>query len=398
MIQQRIAEIMNPSPNRLSQINAQYDAVVRVTLARAIAECKSPIGVFSKMRGMFPSEVVLQEQGWALKCESLSDARPPEYHPELHALDYEWYFTNSTAHELNHEFASKSGLTICLGAPKVAVAAIQSSRRVVFIDKNPCVLSRFPVLGRSEEVHLMDAVDAGRLRLQADVVVFDSPWYFPDTIAWLLSASQLAKRGGSIVFALYPPLVRATANQERELILEIASSMGAVQIQEEALVYETPLFEREALDGSGLPCLSEWRRADVVRVTVGESLADIDFGLLPRPLIDGAWRSFIIGDQVVKVRSRSLKPDSHGQPKGLLRPIGANFLLGSVSVRAPQRELVDVWTSRNRVAASSEPRLLSLILRRLARGESLRQAVFPYVAAIPVEFEHQMHELLAMEA
>jgi len=398
MIQQRIAEITSPSPNRLAQISAEYDAMVRETLARAIAGCKSPIGVFAKMRGMFPAEVVLQEQGRALKSQTFSDSRSPEYHPELHALDYEWYFTNSTAHELNHEFASKSGLTICLGSPKVAAAAIHASRRVVFVDKNPCVLTRLPVLAKSEEVHLMDAADAGRLGLQADVVVFDPPWYFPDTIAWLLSASQLTKRGGSVVFALYPPLVRATAKLERELILEIASSMGPVQIQEEALVYETPLFERESLAGSGLPCLNEWRRSDLVRVTVGKPLVGTDFCLPRRPLIDGVWRSFVIGDQVVKVRSRSLRPDTNGQHDGLLRPIGANFLLESVSVRTPQRELVDVWTSRNRVAASSEPRLLSLILRRLARGESLSQAVSPYIAAIPVEFEHQMHDLLALEA
>jgi hypothetical protein len=234
--------------------------------------------------------------------------------------------------------------------------------------------------------------------MEADVVVFDSPWYLPDTIAWLFSASKLVKRGGSIVFALYPPLVRAKAKLERELILEIASLMGAVEIKEEALVYETPLFEQEALDGSGLHGLSEWRRADVVRVPVGKSLADTDLGLLRRPLIDGTWRSFVIGDQVVKVRSRSMGLERHRQLKGLLRPLGDTFLLESVSVGVPQRELVDVWTSRNRVAASSNPGLLCLILRRLARGESLRQAALPYSAAIPAEFEHRMHELLTMEA
>ena len=398
MIQQRIAELAHPSPDHLAQINAQYYAAVRDTLARALVESETPIGVFSRMRGMFPSEVLLQEHCWALSCEDLPGARPPMYHPELHALDYEWYFTNDTARDLSHEFGSKSGLTICLGAPKVAAAAIHASRRVVFIDKNPCVLTRFPILSRSEEVHLMDAIDAGRLGLRADVVVFDSPWYLPDMIGWLFAASKLVRLGGSVVFALYPPLVRATAHLERELVLEIASSMGAVQVQEDALVYETPLFEQEALNVSGLRCLREWRKADVVRVTVDKSLTDTHSGLLCRPSIDGAWRSFVIHDQVVKVRSRSLRLDSDGQHKGLIRPLGANFLLESVSVRSPQRELIDVWTSRNRVAASSETRLLSLILRRLARGESLQEAVLPYAAAISSEFEHQMHDLLASEA
>jgi len=244
----------------------------------------------------------------------------------------------------------------------------------------------------------MDATDAGRLGIQADIVVFDSPWYLPDTVAWLLAASKLVKRGGSIVFVLYPPLVRATAKLERELILEIASSMGEVEIQEDVLAYETPLFEQEALDGSGLHGLSEWRRADAVRVTVDKPFADSDLGLLRRPSIDGTWRSFVIGDQVVKVRSRPMRREGHTPPKALLRPLGANFLLESVSVGVPQRKLVDVWTSRNRAAASSDTRLLSLILRRLSRGESLRQAVRPYVAETPTEFERQMHDLLALEA
>lgn len=398
MILQRIMELAIPSPDRLTQINTQYNLAVRETLARAMAECESSIDVFPRMRGMFPAEVVLQEQGRTLNCENFSSIQQPAYHPELHALDYEWYFTNDTARELSHEFASKGGLTICLGAPKVAAATIHASRRVIFIDRNPCVLTRFPDLSKSEEVHLMDAIDAGRLRMQADTVVFDSPWYLPDTIAWLLSASQLVKRGGSIVFALYPSLVRPTAKLERELILEIASSMGQVQIQEESLVYETPLFEQEALNASGLHCLREWRRADVVCVTVGKSLMNTSSGMLPRPSIDGAWRSFVLDNQVVKVRSRPSRPKSDRQLKGLLTPVGASFLLGSVSVRAPQRETVDIWTSRNRVAASSDTRLLCLILRRLARGEPLRQALRSYTVAKPAEFEHQMLEFLALEA
>lgn len=397
MIHHRIAEIANPSADRLAKINAQYDLAVRETLMRALQEDESPIGIFSKMRGMFPSEVVLQEN-WALRPESISCAQPPSYHPELHALDYEWYFTNDTARGLSHAYTSKGGLTVCLGVPKVAAAAIHASRKVVFIDRNPCVLNRFPILSGSEEVHLMDATVAGRLRLQGDVVVFDSPWYLSDAIAWLSSASQLVKPGGSIVFALYPPLVRATAELERELILEVASSMGAVEVQEGVLVYETPLFEQEVLDGFGLPCLSEWRRGDLVRVTVGKSLDCTDLGSLRRPSIDGSWRSFLIADQVVKVRSQSMGRDSDGQRRGLLRPLGDSFLLGSVSVRAPQRKLVDVWTSRNRVGASSETRLLCLVLRRLAKGESLQEAVRSYRIADAAEFEQQMHELLAGEA
>ncbi len=397
MIQQRIAEITSPPPDQLNQLNTQYRAAVRETMARALAGCVPPLDVFSKMRGVFPSEVPLQEQDRDLKCGSSPDEEAPKYHPELHALEYEWYFTNDTARELSQEFASNNGLTVCLGAPKVASVAIHDSRRVVFIDRNPRVLNRFPELGRSEEVHLMDATDAGRLSIQADSLLFDSPWYLPDTIAWLFSASQLVKHGGSLVFALYPPLVRATAKLERDLILETASSIGSVQVVEDALAYETPLFEHEALNASGLGCLYKWRRADLVRITVRKALATPPPGLLCRPLIDGAWRSFVIGDQVVKVRRESTRRDTHGAIRRLLSPVGPNFLLRSVSVREPERAFIDVWTSRNRVAACPETRLLNPILRNLARGEPLRETIRSHRLRMPAGFEHQMHDFLALE-
>jgi hypothetical protein len=397
MIQQRIADITNPPPDQLSQLNTQYRVSIKETMVRALAACVSPLDVFSKMRGVFPPEVPFQEQGRDLKCESFSDEEAPKYHPELHPLEYEWYFTNDTARELSQEFASNNGLTVCLGAPKVASAAIHGSRRVVFIDRNPRVLNRFPDLNRSEEVHLMDATDAGRLRIQADAVLFDSPWYLPDTIAWLSSASQLVKNGGALVFALYPPLVRATAKLEREFILESASSIGTVQVLEDALSYETPLFEHEALNASGLGCLHKWRRADLVRVTVRKPLKTPPSGLLRRPLIDGTWSSFVIGDQVVKVRSQSTRHDAHGVLKGLLSPLEANFLLRSVSVREPERAFIDVWTSRNRVAVCPDTRLFNQVLRNLAKGKPLRETIRSQRAKMPTDFEHQMHELLALE-
>ncbi len=396
MIQQRVADIMNPSADRLAQINAQYRSAARETLAQALAGCESPAGVFSKMKGMFPSDVVLLENGQALKCENYSCSPAPEYHPELHALDYEWYFTTRTAHELSGEYGSRNGVTICLGAPKVAIAAIHQSRSVVLVDKNPCLLNRFPELGRSEEVHLMDAIDSGRLRLRADAVIFDAPWYLTDTMGWLFAASQLVRAGGSIIFALYPSLVRPSALLERELILDIASTIGSLEVHQEALVYETPLFEQEVLYGSGLPCMAEWRRGDLVCVTASKPLASLPPGLLYRPSIDGAWRSFVIGEQVVKVRKRLLRLRHSEQREDLLAPVGTSFLLDSVSVRAPQREIVDVWTSRNRAARSSNTSLVSLLLRRLARGESLPHAIGPYVSRIPGDFGDQLCELLAM--
>ena len=135
MIQRRIEEITNPSKENLVTIDEHYHVAVHEALARAAADSDQSISLFSKMKGMFPADVIRQPGAPLLTCGSTADAAPPEYHPELHALDYEWYFTNLTARQLSHEYASRNGTTICLGAPKVAAAALAESRRVISVDQ-----------------------------------------------------------------------------------------------------------------------------------------------------------------------------------------------------------------------------------------------------------------------
>ena len=243
----------------------------------------------------------------------------------------------------------------------------------------------------------MDALEAGRLRIQSDVVLFDAPWYLADVVGWLFAASQLVKLGGTIVFALYPPLLRPTSQLERNFLLDLASSIGSVRIEEDAIVYETPLFEQEALKSFGLPCVSEWRRADVVSVTLCNHGAYSLSHSFVRSSIDGDWISFVVDEQVVKVRSRPSLPPNCDRIKDILQPVGTNFLFSSVSARSAQRDCIDVWTSRNRVASSSNTDVLCHILGRLARGESLNRAVRAYASLLPMDCERQMREFLVME-
>ena len=216
---------------------------------------------FGLLNGVFPSVAANRPplQRFGLHNLRLRSNPVANYAPELHPLNFEWYFTSECAKSVAMEFSSKHGTTVFLGVPTSAVTAIELRRTVLLIDHNPLLLERFPVLLRASEIHIMDAANAVGIRPNADSVVFDAPWYFGDMLVWLIVASRLARKGGLIAFSLFPELVRPTARMERELILELAASIGPIQLVQNSLVYETPLFEREALSSAGIVA-GNWRR------------------------------------------------------------------------------------------------------------------------------------------
>lgn len=174
-------------------------------------------------------------------------------------------------------------------------------------------------------------------------MIFDSPWNLEETCAWFAIASRVVKRGGLIAFSLFPSLVRPAAESERQLILALIGRVGKFQVFEDALSYETPLFEREALNAAGVTSPCNWRRGDLVVVKVNASLPWKAFGTRSQAL-PSLWRTYVIRDQVVKVR----RVGKGRQRFGLLRPLpgASHFVYATVSARDPQRDEIDLWTSR----------------------------------------------------
>lgn len=368
-----------PNHGAPGQLEAPYCRAVNTLLTDLLSREILPRDIFPKMRGVFPADLIRYESDLKARCNRENvENEASEYNPQLHALAYEWYFTSDVASALSKEIVSRRGKTICLGVPTVALAAIKNSVNVVLVDQNSHVLNRFPEL-RQIEVHIMDAAEAGRLRVGADVVLFDSPWYLGDTLAWLLAAFRLVKQGGTIVFAMFPSLVRPAASSERELILELAESMGKVHVAEDALGYETPLFEIEALKACGLRSVGNWRRGDLViisdRKPIGRQRKMRSLHVpKSRQHADGLWTTFLVGSQTVKLRTSKAR-SAGSRRRSLLRPVDGGFVLPSVSVRNTRRREIDLWTSRNRVAGVTDFRLLSTILQQLEAGTSFNRII-----------------------
>lgn len=351
--------------DRIRRIGRQPDATIR--------------GVIRRSRGAFPT--LVYERLAALElAESLPDGSPTDVEapqslrdPELHPLDFEWYFTAETATEIATELADAGSPVLCLGAPTVAVTLANRGVPVTLVDRNELVETRFA--SRYDALEFVTSDIAAPLELDDEypVAFFDPPWYPEDTTTWLHRASTNVADGGRIYFVLFPPLTRPAAAAQRDAVLETAAGLGSVTITDGAVTYHTPSFEREVLRESAVPVVRDWRRGDLVRIDV-----ETPDGLSEPPSATGEpdWETFVANGQVVKVR----RPASSNTDE-VLSPIAGcdGYVLPSVSRRDARRREVDLWTSRNRVAAVGDRDAVTEALRKLetaAELDELRSASF----------------------
>lgn len=113
-----------------------------------------------RMRGAYPT--LLLERLFAYGLSHQITDRPwslatwTNHRPELHPLDFEWYFTRDCADSLVDFVSRRPGGTLCMGTPTVGERATQRSRTVSFVDHNRLLLRRFPKLTRNARFFLSD--------------------------------------------------------------------------------------------------------------------------------------------------------------------------------------------------------------------------------------------------
>ena len=295
-------------------------------------------------------------------------APPPSssWSPELHARDFEWYFTPECADALARRAMRFGRRVLCLGTPTVAFALLEHPplERLTLVDRNPLVGRRHPRSGDIETIH--DELAAIRLEAGSyDVVIFDAPWY-PSTLHhWLAIAARAVRPGGHVLFALLPRLHRPNASHDRETLLAEARRMGTIAVDPGTLAYQSPRFEQEALAAAGLSAPPTWRRADLAEVQILRTPTSAPD---PEPT-ERAWARFAIGDQVVH-----LDLDAPHEAGDVLTPIDerSDFRYTSISTRDPRRARIGLWTSRSRVARVRRPDVVAALLERLMETGDLR--------------------------
>lgn len=340
---------------RLNELTQRPDATFTSIVQRAHGA--PPDRVAQRLEVLFPSSHILSEM--RTQPVPLPDASDPE----LHALNFEWYFTDNTVAALAAHLGDSPEPVLCLGAPTIAYHLATSGRPACLVDSNELIGARFDIKD-APQVWIADLAAPITFGRNFSRVFFDAPWYPEQTAYWLWQASRAVTTNGLVAFSLFPRLLRPTAARDRHTILAMAESLGSVEILTGALEYTTPRFAAETLSHDGLRLGGNWRRGDLVLVNVSRP------GYLQAPAppaVNGDWATFVLGKQVIKLR--------RGITRTLASPIAPlaacpHFTLSDTVRLRTIIDDIDVWTSRNRVAQISDAGNFAHVLNFLGSRET----------------------------
>ncbi len=355
------------------------DAAVALTILEDLAEAESTARIDRLLRSAHAGSVHL-----------------PSELPIVHPLDYAWLFTADSQTALVAEAAANTGpgeLIVYLGCPTVHERGRRELR-----DRLHLLLDR-----DARRVHAANRAAPGSALeldllydplpdLQAAHVIADPPWYPASAHAFLNAATLLLRAGANVRFAFADLLTRPDADRDLSVILEAAEQSGLEVIQTDpgSSRYQTPPFERAALDAAGYPGVpDDWRLGSLT--TLRRTTAPAP----PRIHVDEPlWLAHEIDN--IPLRTR---PDAPATGEGLLQPLLGGESLPSVSRRDPRRLNAALWSSRNRIYASSDPPALARLLSALA-GIASGAAAVPVSDEIVrlVTLERQEHGLPALES
>lgn len=282
-----------------------------------------------------------------------------------HPLDFDWRFTGDTIGliwQIIRELAHPRANVALLGTPSLA-AAIDPRKELGSItlhERNP---NHHRSLAEGITFACCDVLRDHIQPASNEVVVADPPWYEPETIGFLWTASTLSRLGGHVLLSLPPVATRPGINGERERITAAAAGFGLefLRLSDGVLRYGTPFFETNAMRAAGVPVTNDWRLGDlaVFRRTEGECG--------PRPVMDTgtAWMERSLGLTRFKLQQTT----SPGFVSPVLRSLVPGDVLPSVSRRDPRRKDATVWTSGNRIFGCDGTATLATIIDGINAGE-----------------------------
>lgn len=279
--------------------------------------------------------------------------------PLPHPLDFEWRFTPDAAHSLLNATSALTAArakVLLFGTPGLAVEALSlpASRHLSFLGEDNAVTRRLIALNAVTGSPLSIAFcSAGLPRDSADAIVLDPPWYNDFIRPMLAAAAAACRRDGVVLISLPPVGTRPSAQRDRETVIRFATRLGLDLLEEhsQALAYDTPFFEANALAAAGIFVPCRWRRGDLFVFRKSRRSAR------PAVIMSGRRREWI--ETSVKRMRLFIRSDSSPAEgmEGLLPMIDGD-ILPSVSRRDQRRRGVQVWTSGNRVFRTDNAKLV----------------------------------------
>jgi hypothetical protein len=309
-------------------------------------------------------------------------------------LDYAWLFAARSQRLLVQKAASTTQpdeLIVYLGCPTIHERALRElpDRRHLLLDRDERRIhyGNRAAPGSALQVDLLiDPLPD----VEAALVIADPPWYPVPAAAFLNSAAILLRPGGMLVTAFADLLTRPSAERDLSALLDAVGQHGleVIETRHGACRYQTPPFERAALESAGWPGVpDDWRLG---------TLTTIRRRATPPPerlrVEEPRWIAHEIDD--IPLRTRV---DAPARGQRLLEPLLGGASLPSVSRRDPRRSDAALWSSRNRIYASSDPPALARTLHTVidGTGENADSDVAQEIAQL-IALERREHGLPAL--
>ncbi|MGO8184152.1 hypothetical protein [Rhizobium leguminosarum] len=260
--------------------------------------------------------------------------------PEPHPLDFDWRFTSETTEQLLPFLMSEQPV-LAIGTPSVARRFEELGREVLLIDRQPV---------QGVRNHLRVNVGDPSFQVESTVAIIDPPWYLPEITYWSAWTATLVGVGGKIFLSLWPNDVRPNATKELESFMRWTSEWADVEPLALVPRYDRPLFERsanEATDDFALSSSPGYGQFLILHVR--------EIPALPIcPSDKGHWARFLLNNYQLAVRVEQ----ECGFPRLGRHPKAQNWMWPYVSRRAPERDLIGLWSSQNEVAVVTNAAVL----------------------------------------
>jgi hypothetical protein len=170
---------------------------------------------------------------------------------------------------------------------------------------------------------------------------------------------------GHVFIPMPPKGTRPGVAAEVGRLMDLVRAMGfdVTRFEDGAVQYDSPPFERNALQAAGIRLASyDWRQADLCVLRL------LSPNTRPRPVAVrscGRWTEELLCGTRLRLRRKGV--GMFADPT--LVSLVAGDVLPSVSRRHPLRRSVDVWTTGNHVFSCAGTAALRTIIRSLARGQ-----------------------------
>jgi hypothetical protein len=382
----------------------EYRSIVVNRVTKLAHRLMPEAELYRRSLGVFPT--IVRESLEALpevisRVAAAADTCAPEEAPddgtawaddESDPVDAQWYFDMPSVQRLLSALPTGARSVLALGVPSLCGAAVRIMDDVRVLDRSKVLERRSlgltgPAADGALEVVEWD-LDAKPYQdaTGMDVIVMDPPWYLDHYRAWLHTAVEACRIGGTICVVLPQVLTNRRSVVDRRELLAILRSIGHVSLKPDLLSYVTPSFERAVLDAKGIGHLGRWRRADLALVRVRHKRLPYEF----EPVPDNEWKYREIGGRIV----RSLWERTGEQGMPVIDPADAatGYRLSSVSRFYLRSSGVNLITSRGGAAVVSHWGRLPVILDLLGDGQPPSAAV---KTALPAEAARDQDELAA---